>query len=59
MDYCGPSCLEVPDWQIHEYNPNLGTLRESGRTNFAKSSCLGMSAHQPAMAQRVYQRYRK
>ena len=19
----GPNCLEIPDWQIHEYNPNL------------------------------------
>jgi hydroxyacylglutathione hydrolase len=32
----GPNCLEVPDWQIHEYNPNLYILRESGCTNYEK-----------------------
>jgi glyoxylase-like metal-dependent hydrolase (beta-lactamase superfamily II) len=32
----GPNCLEVPDWQIHEYNPDLYILRESGCTNYEK-----------------------
>ena len=32
----GPNCLEVPDWQIHEYNPNLYILRESGCSNYEK-----------------------
>jgi glyoxylase-like metal-dependent hydrolase (beta-lactamase superfamily II) len=32
----GPNCLEVPDWQIHEYNPNLYILRESGCTHYEK-----------------------
>src|SRR5260370_32618899 len=32
----GPNCLEVPDWQIHEYNQNLYILRESGCTNYEK-----------------------
>ena len=32
----GPNCLEVPDWQIHEYNPNLYILRESGCINYEK-----------------------
>jgi hydroxyacylglutathione hydrolase len=32
----GPNCLTVPDWQIHEYNPNLYILRESGCTNYEK-----------------------
>jgi hydroxyacylglutathione hydrolase len=32
----GPNCLEVPDWQIHEYNPNLYILRESGCTDYEK-----------------------
>src|SRR5436309_11880947 len=32
----GPNCLEVPDWQIHEYNPNLYVLRESGCTHYEK-----------------------
>lgn len=32
----GPNCLEVPDWQIHEYNPDLFILRESGCTHYEK-----------------------
>ena len=32
----GPNCLEVPDWQIHEYNPAFYILRESGCTNYEK-----------------------
>ena len=32
----GPNCLTVADWQIHEYNPNLYILRESGCTNYEK-----------------------
>lgn len=29
----GPKCMEVPDWQVHEYNPNLYILRQSGCTD--------------------------
>ena len=32
----GPNCTEVPDWQIHEYNPTFYILRESGCTNYEK-----------------------
>ncbi len=32
----GPKCMEVPEWQIHEYNPDLYILRESGCTDFEK-----------------------
>jgi glyoxylase-like metal-dependent hydrolase (beta-lactamase superfamily II) len=32
----GPNCLEVPDWQIHEYNPSFYILRESGCTHYEK-----------------------
>jgi hydroxyacylglutathione hydrolase len=32
----GPKCMEVPDWQVHEYNPNLYILRQSGCTDFEK-----------------------
>src|SRR5215831_17508317 len=32
----GPNCLEVPDWQVHEYNPAMYILRESGCTNYEK-----------------------
>jgi hydroxyacylglutathione hydrolase len=29
----GPSCENVPKWQIHEYNPDLYILRENGCVN--------------------------
>lgn len=32
----GPNCMEVPDWQVHEYNADLYILRESGCTDFEK-----------------------
>ncbi len=32
----GPDCLVVPDWEIHEYNPNFFILRESGCINYEK-----------------------
>jgi hydroxyacylglutathione hydrolase len=32
----GPRCMEVPDWQVHEYNPDFYILRESGCTNYEK-----------------------
>jgi glyoxylase-like metal-dependent hydrolase (beta-lactamase superfamily II) len=32
----GPKCVEVPDWQIHEYNEDLYILRESGCTHYEK-----------------------
>lgn len=32
----GPNCMEVPDWQVHEYNPDFYILRESGCTNYEK-----------------------
>lgn len=32
----GPNCVEVPDWQIHEYNEDFFILRESGCTDYEK-----------------------
>lgn len=29
----GPKCMEIPEWQIHEYNPSLFILRQSGCTD--------------------------
>jgi hydroxyacylglutathione hydrolase len=29
----GPKCMEVPEWQVHEYNLNLYILRQSGCTD--------------------------
>jgi glyoxylase-like metal-dependent hydrolase (beta-lactamase superfamily II) len=35
-DTGGPRCAEMPEWQIHEYNPDLYILRQSGCTDFEK-----------------------
>lgn len=32
----GPNCIEVPNWQIHQYNEDFYVLRESGCTNYEK-----------------------
>src|SRR5882762_5791634 len=32
----GPTCENIPDWQVHEYNPDFYILRESGCTNYEK-----------------------
>jgi hydroxyacylglutathione hydrolase len=32
----GPRCMEVPDWQVHEYNPDFYIIRESGCTDYEK-----------------------
>jgi hydroxyacylglutathione hydrolase len=32
----GPNCLELPDWQVHQYNSTFFILRESGCTNYEK-----------------------
>ena len=32
----GPNCLELPAWQVHEYNPAFYILRESGCTHYEK-----------------------
>jgi glyoxylase-like metal-dependent hydrolase (beta-lactamase superfamily II) len=35
-DTGGPRCSQMPEWQIHEYNPDLYFLRQSGCTDFEK-----------------------
>ena len=32
----GPNCMELPPWQIHEYNPDFYILRESGCVHYEK-----------------------
>ena len=32
----GPKCMEMPEWQVHEYNSDLYILRQSGCTDFEK-----------------------
>ena len=32
----GPKCMQMPEWQVHEYNPDLYLLRQSGCTDYEK-----------------------
>ena len=32
----GPNCLELPAWQVHEYNPDFYILRQSGCVHYEK-----------------------
>ena len=32
----GPKCMEVSDWQVHEYNPDLYIIRQSGCLDYEK-----------------------
>ena len=32
----GPKCMEVSDWQVHEYNPDLYIVRQSGCLDYEK-----------------------
>jgi hydroxyacylglutathione hydrolase len=32
----GPNCIEIPEWQIHQYNEDLFILRESGCIDYEK-----------------------
>jgi glyoxylase-like metal-dependent hydrolase (beta-lactamase superfamily II) len=32
----GPNCMEVPEFQVHEYNPDLFILRQSGCSHYEK-----------------------
>ncbi len=32
----GPKCMELPEWQVHEYNPTFFILRQSGCTDYEK-----------------------
>jgi hydroxyacylglutathione hydrolase len=32
----GPKCMEVPEWQVHEYNPKFLILRQSGCSDYEK-----------------------
>jgi hydroxyacylglutathione hydrolase len=35
-DTGGPNCMGMPEWQVHEYNPDLYFLRQSGCTDYEK-----------------------
>jgi hydroxyacylglutathione hydrolase len=35
-DTGGPKCMELPEWQVHEYNEDFYILRESGCVHYEK-----------------------
>ena len=45
----GPKSVEVPDWQIHEYNEDLYILRESGCTHYEKPFLYLLFGHDRAL----------
>jgi hydroxyacylglutathione hydrolase len=45
----GPKCMEVPDWQVHEYNPDFYILRESGCTHYEKPFLFLLFGNEKAM----------
>jgi len=32
----GPNCIEIPDWQVHQYNEDFFILRQSGCVDYEK-----------------------
>ena len=32
----GPKCMKIPEWQVHEYNPDFYILRQSGCSDYEK-----------------------
>jgi hydroxyacylglutathione hydrolase len=54
----GPKCMEIPEWQVHEYNPDFFILRQSGCTD-AEMPFLYLILRQgarPALGYRLAQR---
>ena len=45
----GPKCMELPEWQIHEYNPDLYILRQSGCTDYEKPFAYLLFGKQKAL----------
>jgi hydroxyacylglutathione hydrolase len=45
----GPKCMEMPEWQIHEYNPDLYILRQSGCTDYEKPFVFLLFGKQSAL----------
>ena len=45
----GPKCMEQPEWQVHEYNPDFFLLRQSGCTDFEKPFIFLLFGHDRAL----------
>ena len=44
-----PKCMEIPEWQVHEYNPNFYILRQSPCTDYEKPFLFLFFGQQRAM----------
>lgn len=44
-----PKCMEIPEWQVHEYNPNFFILRQSPCTDFEKPFVFLIFGNEKAM----------
>lgn len=44
-----PKCMEIPEWQVHEYNPNFYILRQSPCTDYEKPFIFLFFGHEKAM----------
>jgi hydroxyacylglutathione hydrolase len=45
----GPKCMEMPEWQVHEYNPDFYILRQSGCTDYEKPFVFLLFGKQSAL----------
>jgi hydroxyacylglutathione hydrolase len=45
----GPKCSEIPEWQVHEYNPNFFILRQSPCTDYEKPFVFLLFGNEKAM----------
>src|SRR5260221_14490788 len=44
-----PKCMEIPQWQVHEYNPNFIILRQSPCTDYEKPFIFLMFGKEKAL----------
>jgi glyoxylase-like metal-dependent hydrolase (beta-lactamase superfamily II) len=45
----GPKCMEIPEWQVHEYNPNFLIFRQSGCSDYEKPFVYLIFGHDRAL----------
>lgn len=44
-----PKCMEIPDWEVHEYNPDFYLLRQSPCTDYEKPFVFLLFGHERAI----------
>lgn len=45
----GPRCMEMPEWFVHEYNPDFVIMRQSGCTDYEKPFVYLLFGHDRAL----------